>query len=247
MAKVIGTTLVSLLTLTAVQTQAATISEMFTFDPSGVEVARDNSAGDGSVTADGTELVGSSSNFDTLLGTLTGVRIEYSGDLIFEYSLRDLSGGPASGIGSGSALFFVDVDGNNLVDSGEVLAAGGTSNASLSCVADVLGRCQDSSSENLPLGNESFTAAEWDTLTSGAAFDLKFDYALSADYDSEAFIVIGSMESRVFFENGNQAGSVKIFYDYEPDSTTPVPLPAGMPLLLAGIGGFALLRRKRAG
>jgi hypothetical protein len=29
-------------------------------------------------------------------------------------------------------------------------------------------------------------------------------------------------------------------------SPTPVPLPAGLPLLLAGLGGLAVLRRKRA-
>ena len=29
-------------------------------------------------------------------------------------------------------------------------------------------------------------------------------------------------------------------------ATTPVPLPAGLPLLLAGLGGLALLRRRRA-
>ncbi|MEX0280932.1 MAG: VPLPA-CTERM sorting domain-containing protein [Arenibacterium sp.] len=30
-----------------------------------------------------------------------------------------------------------------------------------------------------------------------------------------------------------------------PPTTSPVPLPAGLPLLLAGLGGLIMVRRKR--
>ena len=46
-----------------------------------------------------------------------------------------------------------------------------------------------------------------------------------------------------FFNVPNLAGAE---FGLANTSPTPVPLPAGLPLLLAGLGGLALIRRKRA-
>ena len=42
-----------------------------------------------------------------------------------------------------------------------------------------------------------------------------------------------------------QIDSIGVAAPVTPDPLTPVPLPAGLPLMLAGLGGLALLRRRR--
>jgi len=46
-----------------------------------------------------------------------------------------------------------------------------------------------------------------------------------------------------YSDNG---GILRVQVSTEPAPVSPVPLPAGMPLLLAGLGGFALMRRRQS-
>lgn len=43
---------------------------------------------------------------------------------------------------------------------------------------------------------------------------------------------------------GTSRGQISVTYDFDP-AVTPVPLPAGAPLLLAGLGAFAVARRMK--
>jgi hypothetical protein len=47
----------------------------------------------------------------------------------------------------------------------------------------------------------------------------------------------------IFFDLSGDTAGPGAFATYEVD-LAPIPLPAGLPLLLAGLGGLALLRRK---
>ncbi|PTX54049.1 putative secreted protein [Litoreibacter ponti] len=53
-----------------------------------------------------------------------------------------------------------------------------------------------------------------------------------------------SGETRVTY-NANYRVDVKYTYDEFPPESAPVPLPAGLPMLLAGLGAFGLLRRRQ--
>lgn len=97
------------------------------------------------------------------------------------------------------------------------------------------------------------------TLVSGPAFSVLGFSAI----DNETFsILVGGQElGRIEHQNENQTTALT-FVDPSPVTTNftvryfgsggvdsivlaPVPLPAGLPLLLAGIGGLAFLRRRR--
>lgn len=52
--------------------------------------------------------------------------------------------------------------------------------------------------------------------------------------------------SSVLFSEGSRTANVETYHlDNLTTGASPVPLPAGLPLLLAGLGGMALVRRKR--
>lgn len=61
-------------------------------------------------------------------------------------------------------------------------------------------------------------------------------------------LILGIADAGAFTGNpafyGDNDGSYSVTYQINGDPMTPVPLPAGLPLLLAGLGGFALMRRK---
>lgn len=54
--------------------------------------------------------------------------------------------------------------------------------------------------------------------------------------------VVDSSESGSFLFDGKRVGS---FSEFDAQAPAPVPLPAGLPLMLACIGGLAVLKRKQ--
>jgi len=61
---------------------------------------------------------------------------------------------------------------------------------------------------------------------------------------SRARVNSGSTDRRQV--GARAADLTKAEFGVASTSPTPVPLPAGLPLLLAALGGFAVMRRKRA-
>jgi len=75
-------------------------------------------------------------------------------------------------------------------------------------------------------------------LTPGETIDLSGDYiSLVVEYDDGLF-------STSSIARSDDLTSVSV--SVSGDSMTPVPLPAGLPLLLAGLGAFAYVRRRQS-
>lgn len=74
------------------------------------------------------------------------------------------------------------------------------------------------------------------------AFDATATLIDSADNSDEFNTLFGNIASLTFVEGNPSAGFVLGQFVINYDAS-PIPLPAGLPLLLAGLGGFGLLRR----
>lgn len=90
----------------------------------------------------------------------------------------------------------------------------------------------------------------WTIDFAGSASIRRFDLATGDLLDSFTLDLDGLTAGLTFandklyyydWENGNSTLSA-----YSIGGVSPVPLPAGLPLLLAGLGGLALLRRRKA-
>ncbi|MEM6408497.1 MAG: VPLPA-CTERM sorting domain-containing protein [Pseudomonadota bacterium] len=70
------------------------------------------------------------------------------------------------------------------------------------------------------------------------SYDVAADGGFGEGFDLSALTNVSS----VLFDFNNASGAIDNFV---VEAVAPVPLPAGLPLLLAGLGGFALLRRRK--
>ncbi|WP_177220427.1 VPLPA-CTERM sorting domain-containing protein [Poseidonocella sedimentorum] len=63
-----------------------------------------------------------------------------------------------------------------------------------------------------------------------------------------ALLMEGKSEGGIGFDSSAHLSTYSLTFDLlgDPPVTTVVPLPAGLPLLLAGLGGLALVRRRHA-
>ena len=190
--------------------------------------------------------------FDTSLGTLTSVAIRT--DLAMRNVIR-LDGDRDS-------LFSIVSDGDGLFTQrvtarfGRALGLSGITNAVGLFSNDRTWRpaCTTGSSiePSCPLrideinnvsDSMTISAATWNSRIGTAAprFELNLQVTSQLNDGDELF---GS--TSIF------SGSVRVDYRYTPHQTavtqqpSAVPLPAGMPLILAGLGTFAWLRRKAA-
>jgi len=96
----------------------------------------------------------------------------------------------------------------------------------------------------LEAGIYTVALTQFDNLAMGGGLDNGFFY--DAPYDDPNFTAYFGCSNGQFCDltGDNRTGGWAL--DILVADTAPVPLPAGLPLLLAGLGGFAVLRRRGA-
>jgi hypothetical protein len=106
---------------------------------------------------------------------------------------------------------------------------------------------QETDGTGVPIGMRSFGFGD-EELDTGFFYNNRAvvlgDVFSSLGGGSAVFSVRDDSPNDNFFDftQGVDAGLIDVGTD--PGTTSPVPLPAGLPLLLAGLGGLALLRRR---
>ncbi len=85
------------------------------------------------------------------------------------------------------------------------------------------------------------------TTMNGGSFVVTEEVPRTLENDFWGFISDMEFSSLSFFE-GSQASGVETYTldNLTTGGVSPVPLPAGLPLLLVGLGGLAALRRKKS-
>lgn len=85
------------------------------------------------------------------------------------------------------------------------------------------------------------------TTMNGGSFVVTQEVPRTLENDFWGFISDMEFSSLSFFE-GSQASGVETYTldNLTTGGVSPVPLPAGLPLLLVGLGGLAALRRKKS-
>jgi hypothetical protein len=175
--------------------------------------------------------------FDASLGTLDSVELTLTGSVSGLAAGESLDGGPSTIV----------------LDLKAFITASVASNPSLSVDVN-------------PIANGTFSATAYDGAidfggTSGVTYaDLDATDADSSVFTSGLAAFIGSGTFTMVLDalgqstgsgpgnlvtqfNTNASAIGGVTYNYTPPAA--VPLPAGLPLLLAGLGGLALLRRRK--
>ncbi len=133
-------------------------------------------------------------------------------------------------------IFFTD----NILFNGagdDLVIFGGTNNnvIRLSAAADPNAPWIQGTNNFVPVGAPGNTSG---FSLNGASFDLSdLGFADGAEVTGGLFLSRGGVFTTVWDVAALNSKDI-------PTTTTPVPLPAGLPLLLGGLGGLALLRRR---
>lgn len=177
--------------------------------------------------------------FDSAFGMMTGVTLTLNGAVSGNALAESLDASPTT----------------ILLDLGAQIVATVTGGPSLSVTVN-------------PVSNQTFNASAYDGTidfggTSGVTYNgiggLDSDFSVLtsglAGFIGNGMISIGLTGTGTSTASGagnlitqfstNAAAEATVTYTYTPP-TSEVPLPAGLPLLLAGLGGLALVRRRKS-
>lgn len=99
-------------------------------------------------------------------------------------------------------------------------------------------------SMNIVSDNSTATTLTLSFTTSSGLSIFSFD-SFDGNGDTKDFVTVAGLDAATSVSITEDDPAGLGFDDIQIDMAAPVvPLPAGLPLLLAGLGGFALLRRK---
>lgn len=205
---------------------AATLTQ--TIDLTTATLSTDFSAGDGPVSGEAL-VTGTVAAFDSSLGLLTGVTLQTRVALV---ALGDISGSDAGGVGRFSSEVVISalVPGTPLIAS---LTKTGTVTCTPIVARDACGGLASETGDGLV--TRSFDAADW--LDFSNAGDVTFQLRLTASSD----LLAG--DARLATEARSADTTLSVTYSFEPPA--PIPLPAGLPLVLTAIAGLAAFARKQ--
>ena len=176
--------------------------------------------------------------FDTALGVLNSVTLTVVGRVDGNASFDNGSNNPTEVIANLSAEIEATGPGASFTIIVEPI---GSRTVSLGADEGELGGIPDfAGTDSASITGVTGTDTDTVTLNSGFGAYLGTGTFL-VDFDADATSnVSGTGNVAAFFETFASA-EVSVVYDY---TAAPVPLPAGLPLLLAGLGGLAYLKRR---
>lgn len=159
----------------------------------------------------------------------------------------DITGTISNGI-------FAGISGSGTITFDETLLTGVGDESLVPVGSTTLGAIEDSTLDIIfDVGPEIFTAMNDVDFPDFPSFDF-LDGALTfIDYvvvDGESGadlapygVLSGSFSDDLFFDDAEQSFFVSIDLEYD---VSPVPLPAGLPMLLVGLGAFGYLRQRKS-
>lgn len=184
-------------------------------------------------------LTGLSNRFDTSLGTLNSVTLRFDGKFSTDTKLIGQRRTLAASTAEGEATHNVSVAIGNSPTNTATIGADNFS-TTVTCFRNrgIHNLCTDVSERTRDLSFETtFNATDWMALESLTSVRFFLTQNIRAD------VIRGErMETLGAFDGGNITTS----FNFTPP-IAPVPLPASGMLLFAGLGGFALLRRRARG
>lgn len=177
------------------------------------------------------------SQFDTALGTLTGVTFTLEGEVDGSFSVESLDAAPATVTASLGAR--IEAGHATLGSLGVVLPVADASFA-LSAFDGTI----DFAGTSGTAGTGNATDMVSSTLTSGLDPFLGTG-TISFDVTAEGASTGSGAGNLITQFATNAAAAVTVVYEYTAAPVAAVPLPAGLPLLLTGLGALAVLRRRK--
>jgi hypothetical protein len=189
------------------------------------------------------------SQFDTSLGTLTGVKFTLSGS-VTEVSTFAVTGGEGSGNATMSATFEISGPGQGGPLSLQLF--NGTGSASSSCngfASGGAGTCKSSGNDTTvppSFTNPKLVNTSADFVPYEGAGNFVVDVALTGPVLSDKCIPLGATPTCTDGGGATWAGDLTVDFLFNP-ATPPneVPEPSSLGLFMASILGFAGIRRWR--
>ena len=178
------------------------------------------------------------SQFDPSLGTLTGIDIALDASVTGDASVESLD----SAMRTLTATFSAEVTASQS-SLGQLLSANPTASASQTLTA-FDGAIDFGGTSGFVTGTLMDSVQDTAMLNSGLAPFVGLG-TVGIDLDASGSAVVTGSNNTASITSISSGATLSVTYTY--DEAGIVPLPAGFPLLIAGLGGLTLVRRRSAG